>query len=68
LAKHGLEIEKMIKPGQYADADFLNSRLDRYGFKTTAAVSRKVLSMFGMSEQAWYMDTGSLLAVIKHKK
>jgi 2-polyprenyl-3-methyl-5-hydroxy-6-metoxy-1,4-benzoquinol methylase len=68
LSKHDLEIKKMIKPGQYADADFLNSRLDRYGFKTTATLSRKVLSMFGMNDQAWYMDTGSLLAVITHKK
>lgn len=68
LSKHGLSITKVIKPGQYADADFLNSRLDRYGFKTTAALSRKMISMFGADGRAWYMDTGSLLAVITHKK
>lgn len=68
LAPHQLEIKKIIRPGQYADADFLNSRLDRYGFKTTAALSRQVTSMFGADGKAWYMDTGSLLAVITHKK
>lgn len=68
LSKHDLQIKHVISPGQYADADFLNSRLDRYGFKATAALSRKVISMFGADGRAWYMDTGSLLAIITNKK
>lgn len=67
LKRHNLEIKTVIKPGQFADAGFLNSRLERYGFRSAAALSKKLTDLF-LGDRSLYLDTGSLLAVITHKK
>jgi 2-polyprenyl-3-methyl-5-hydroxy-6-metoxy-1,4-benzoquinol methylase len=64
-AQHDLEIVLLQRAGQYADCMFIHDRLQRYGFRTAAALFSKTVKLLKMQRFSWYADTGSMLAVLR---
>lgn len=67
IEPYGLILVHSSPSGQYADTGFLLDRLDRYNFKLMKTVATTAAALFGLKNKYWYLDTGSLFAVIKKK-
>lgn len=67
IEPYGLEIVHVSASGQYADTPFLLDRLNRYNFKLFKTIASAIANVFGLKNKYWYLDTGSLFAVIKKK-
>ena len=61
----GLTLVHSSSSGQYADTGFLLDRLNKYNFKFLKTLASFVVSLFGLKDKYWYLDTGSIFAVIK---
>lgn len=68
IVPYGLEVISITASGQYADTSFLLNRLDKYNFKLLKSVAVFLTSILKLKNKYWYMDTGSLFAIIKKKK
>ena len=67
IEPYGLTLVHSSPSGQYADTGFLLDRLDRYNFKFMKTIATVFANLFGLKNKYWYLDTGSLFAVIKKK-
>jgi 2-polyprenyl-3-methyl-5-hydroxy-6-metoxy-1,4-benzoquinol methylase len=67
IEPYGLKLVHASPSGQYADTGFLLDRLNRYGFNFFRVAAGVVAGLFGLKNKFWYLDTGSLFAVIKKK-
>jgi len=68
LERHHLEMVSCTSAGQYADTGFLLDRLHRYGFLRLHRFANLAINLLGLRNTYWYLDTGSLFAVIRKKK
>jgi len=68
VTPYGLEVIHCSPSGQYADTGFLLDRLNRYNFKFLKTMATAFVKLFGLKNKYWYLDTGSLFAVIRKKK
>lgn len=64
-ANHGFEIAYLSKCGQYADFDFLHDRLAKYNFPLLEIFFSLACTVLNLKKHFWYVDTGSLFAVLK---
>lgn len=62
---YGLIVAHSSSSGQYADMEFLFDRLDRYKFKGLKNILKAAYAFFGLKNSCWYVDTGSLFAILK---
>jgi len=67
IKPYGLQVIHTSASGQYADTGFLLDRLSRYNFKLLRLIAGAAAGLFGLKNKFWYLDTGSLFAVIKKK-
>lgn len=65
IEPYGLKLIHTSASGQYADTGFLLDRLDRYNFKFMKMAATFATTALGLKNKYWYMDTGSLFAVLK---
>ncbi|MFI5149532.1 MAG: class I SAM-dependent methyltransferase [Bacteroidia bacterium] len=68
LKPHGLQIIHHAASGQFADGEFLGSRLERYNFKRMAALFNGLMRVTGLKNKAWYADTGSMFVIIQKER
>jgi SAM-dependent methyltransferase len=66
--KHGFTVVHLSKSGQFADFDFLHDRLAKYRFPLFAQLFSAVGTVFRLRNKFWYVDTGSMFAVLKKKQ
>jgi 2-polyprenyl-3-methyl-5-hydroxy-6-metoxy-1,4-benzoquinol methylase len=67
IAPSGLKLVHSSASGQYADTGFLLDRLNKYDFKFLKTLATGFAKLFGLKNKYWYLDTGSLFAIIKKK-
>jgi len=67
IEPYELSVVHVSASGQYADTAFLLDRLNRYNFKLFKSFASITVNLFGLKNKYWYLDTGSLFAVIKKK-
>lgn len=65
--KHGFIIVHLSPSGQFADFNFLHDRLAKYRFPLLANLFSIACIVLGLREKFWYVDTGSMFAVLKKK-
>jgi predicted TPR repeat methyltransferase len=65
--KHGFTIIHLSNSGQFADFDFLHNRLAKYRFPFFDTLFSLVCSALHLRNKFWYVDTGSMFAVLKKK-
>lgn len=65
--KHGFEILYCSRSGQFADFDFLHDRLAKYRFPLFNRLFLIICTLLALKKSYWYMDTGSLFAVLRKK-
>ncbi|HIA37871.1 MAG TPA: class I SAM-dependent methyltransferase [Flavobacteriales bacterium] len=63
--ENGLKVVKTFSCGQYADLGFINHRLHRYEFIIFASLLEKFMKLSGLKNMAWYVNTGSTLAILQ---
>jgi 2-polyprenyl-3-methyl-5-hydroxy-6-metoxy-1,4-benzoquinol methylase len=66
--KHGFEIVHCSRSGQFADFDFLHDRLAKYRFPLFDRIFSFACTVLALKKSYWYMDTGSLFAILRKKK
>jgi 2-polyprenyl-3-methyl-5-hydroxy-6-metoxy-1,4-benzoquinol methylase len=66
-ARHGLSVVHLAASGQYADYAFLHDRLVNYRFTLLDRAFIAVCTLCGIKNRFWYMDTGSMFAVLRKK-
>jgi 2-polyprenyl-3-methyl-5-hydroxy-6-metoxy-1,4-benzoquinol methylase len=66
-ARHGLSVVHLAASGQYADYSFLHNRLANYRFKLLDRAFVAMCTLCKLTNRSWYMDTGSLFAVLRKK-
>ncbi len=67
IEPYGLTLVHTSPSGQYADTGFLFDRLNRYNFKFLKTMATAFVNVFRLKNKYWYLDTGSLFAVIRKK-
>jgi SAM-dependent methyltransferase len=66
--KHGFTVVHLSKSGQFADYDFLHESLAKYRFPLFARLFSAACAVFRLRKKFWYVDTGSMFAVLKKKQ
>lgn len=65
--KHGFTVIHLSNSGQFADFDFLHDRLAKYRFHFFDKLFSLACAALHLRKKFWYVDTGSMLAVLKKK-
>ena len=68
IEPYGLELIHCSSSGQFADTQFLLDRLHKYDFRLLNRIITAGVKLFGLHNRYWYLDTGSLFAVIQKRK
>jgi 2-polyprenyl-3-methyl-5-hydroxy-6-metoxy-1,4-benzoquinol methylase len=66
--KHNFSVVYLAASGQFADFSFLQNRFASYHFPLLGSLFSLACLMFRLKNKFWYMNTGSMFAILKKKK